>query len=86
MAKTLDTDDAPYIDTDAMLAAIRKYPGAKKDRKVAECIAHFSNEDGESEPSDELIATMTGLTLDEVHVSTRRLAAKGIFTVETVYD
>ena len=86
MAKTLETDYAPYIDTDTMLAAIRKYPCAKKDRKVAECIARFSNEDGKSEPSDELIATMTGLTLDEVRVSTRRLAAKGIFTIETVYD
>lgn len=86
MATKLHENEELNIDIDAMLAAIRKYPGAKKDRKVAECIALFSDEDGKSSPSDELIAAMTGLTLDEVRVSTRRLAAKGIFTIETVCD
>lgn len=77
--------NALNIKIDEMLSAVGKYPGAKQDREVAKCIVLFSDK-GKSKPSDGLIATITGLTLEQVRVSTRRLTAKGIFPIETVYD
>lgn len=73
MAKTLDTDYAPYIDTDAMLAAIRQYPGARTDRKVFKVIADYANDKGVAMPTQTSIGAAVGLEQKDVSESVHRL-------------